>query len=40
MRHQERKFKINGYILFSALILIVLVFIQTDLSTLKKYKRK
>ena len=36
MRHKKRKFKINGYVLFSALILIVLVFIQTFLLTQPK----
>lgn len=36
MRHQKRKFKINGYVLFSVLILIVLVFVQTFLLTQPK----
>ena len=40
MRHKKRKFKINGYVLFSALILIVLVFIQTFLLTQPKITSK
>lgn len=40
MRHKKRKFKINGYVLFSGLILIVLVFIQTFLLTQPKITSK
>lgn len=40
MRHKKRKFRINGYVLFSVLIIIVLFLIQTFLLTQRQTTSK